>query len=394
MSSDNRLDDLRRISDAALAVFRAAGAEQVAPDVLQPADPFLDRLGEDIRSRTYVFTDPGGSELCLRPDLTLPVARIYLKRNPDGLAARRYAYSGPAFRYQSGAALQASADHPREFEQVGIECFRDEDHQAAEARLAGLTARALRAAGVGEFKLLMGDPGLFRALLARIDMPARWRRRLQHQFWRPDAFHALLKTLSVNGSSPRGETAGDDFLSALAGLDQARVEQMVGQRLERDQIPLFGGRRIEQIAERLLEQAADRAADPLPGGIAGLIESYLQIGGEPYACLDMIRTLSGDAGLDLDRPLAVYSRRLDFLQAEGFDMDKARFDAEFGRQFEYYTGFVFQMEAMGGAIDGPLAGGGRYDGLLEDLGAPHPVPAVGAALHSDRIAAAIEAGAS
>ena len=55
----------------------------MAPTFIQPADIFLDRIGEALRNRTYVFTDPDGRELCLRPDLTIPSARIYLERNPD-----------------------------------------------------------------------------------------------------------------------------------------------------------------------------------------------------------------------------------------------------------------------------------------------------------------------
>ena len=65
-----------------LDLFRRAGYEQVAPSIIQPADIFLDQIGEQIRSRTYVFTDLAGDELCLRPDLTVPVSRLYLERHP------------------------------------------------------------------------------------------------------------------------------------------------------------------------------------------------------------------------------------------------------------------------------------------------------------------------
>ncbi len=80
--------------------FKAAGFEQVAPSIIQPADIFLDRIGESLRGRTYVFTDLSGEELCLRPDLTVPVSRLYLERHPDAQSLARYCYNGPAFRYQ------------------------------------------------------------------------------------------------------------------------------------------------------------------------------------------------------------------------------------------------------------------------------------------------------
>ena len=43
---------------------------------------FSTRSAKQIRSRTYVFTDLAGDELCLRPDLTVPVSRLYLERHP------------------------------------------------------------------------------------------------------------------------------------------------------------------------------------------------------------------------------------------------------------------------------------------------------------------------
>ena len=43
-----------------MRVFARGGYEHVAPSIIQPADIFLDRVGESIRSRTYIFTDPDG----------------------------------------------------------------------------------------------------------------------------------------------------------------------------------------------------------------------------------------------------------------------------------------------------------------------------------------------
>ena len=51
---------LERQNAAIMAVFERAGFDQIAPDIIQPADIFLERSGEDIRARTFVFTDPAG----------------------------------------------------------------------------------------------------------------------------------------------------------------------------------------------------------------------------------------------------------------------------------------------------------------------------------------------
>ena len=62
-------------AEALLLSFAQAGYVRAEPDILQPAEPFLDLSGEDIRKSLYLTSDAGGEELCLRPDLTIPVAR-------------------------------------------------------------------------------------------------------------------------------------------------------------------------------------------------------------------------------------------------------------------------------------------------------------------------------
>ena len=69
-------------ADALLLSFAQAGYVQAEPAILQPAEPFLDLSGEDIRKSLYLTTDASGEELCLRPDLTIPVARDYLASAP------------------------------------------------------------------------------------------------------------------------------------------------------------------------------------------------------------------------------------------------------------------------------------------------------------------------
>ena len=71
----------------------------------------------------------------------------------------------------------------------------------------------------------------------------------------------------------------------------------------------------------------------------------------------------------------------------------ATFSAEFGRNLEYYTGFVFEISVPRLGPRSPVAGGGRYDSLVSDVGAPSPVPAVGSSIHTERLLAALNGDA-
>ena len=97
--------------------------------------------------------------------------------------------------------------------------------------------------------------------------------------------------------------------------------------------------------------------------------------------------------VDISPGLDAFQRRLDLIAKAGVDLAGAEFSAEFGRNLEYYTGFVFEVIAPALGAKSPVAGGGRYDELLADAGAPANVPAVGASIHTERLLAVLQGAA-
>jgi ATP phosphoribosyltransferase regulatory subunit len=369
-----------------LDVFKRAGYEQVAPSIIQPADIFLDQIGEEVRSRTYVFTDLAGDELCLRPDLTVPVSRLYLERHPDAKTEARYCYNGPAFRFQPDRSNQA---HPREFRQAGIECFGAKDLESADVEVVLLAVEAVRAAGLKDFRLRFGDIGLFFALLDALELPERWRLKLRHHFWRPTGFHALLSNLA-KGERPdaNGQAAG--LARTLDRDNPEKSEELVARYLDQQGLPLAGNRSLSEITARLLDLLGDLRAEPLRKEVATVIDYYLAVAGKPGEAVQRVAMIAKGAGINIDAEIDACVRRFDRLSKSGLDLSRATFATEFGRSLEYYSGLVFQIEVGDERDASQIAGGGRYDGLLANIGAPRQVPAIGSAIHTERLLAAVE----
>src|SRR3954467_12689046 len=128
-----RPSELDARADALVASFEHAGYARVEPPILQPAEPFLDLSGEDIRKRMFLTADPQGRELCLRPDLTIPVSCDYLASSAAG-KPQSFCYLGSVFRHRS--------DGPGEFLQAGIESFGRADAAAADAEILSLGLEA------------------------------------------------------------------------------------------------------------------------------------------------------------------------------------------------------------------------------------------------------------
>src|SRR4051812_36119274 len=351
-------------AETLLLSFAQAGYRLAEPAILQPAEPFLDLSGEDIRKSLYLTTDPGGEELCLRPDLTIPVARDYLASGRAGQPAG-FSYLGPVFRYRGG--------RPSEFLQAGIESFGRQDRPAADAEMLALALEATSAFGLTGVEIRTGDVALFNALIDALDLYPVWRRRLIKDFNRKTSLAQDLERLTLAAATSRNEYEG--VLAALAGSDRKAALALVTDLMSIAGATNVGGRSVSEIADRFLEQSTLKGGG-LPREKRESIKRFLAISGDPDDALVQLRTLADEAKLDISAAIDEFESRIGFMAARGIDTAATRFSSSFGRGLDYYTGFEFELHSKGNGAE-PLVAGGRYDGLMTQLGAAAPIPAVG-----------------
>jgi len=351
-------------ADALLLSFAQAGYALAEPAILQPAEPFLDLSGEDIRKSLYLTTDANGEDLCLRPDLTIPVARDYLASGKAGQPAG-FSYLGPVFRYRGG--------RPSEFLQAGIESFGRLDRPAADAEMLALALQATSAFGLKQVEIRTGDVALFTALIDALDLYPVWRRRLIKDFNRKINLAHDIERLTLATGPGHNEYEG--VLAALAGSDRKAALALVTDLMSIAGTTNVGGRSVAEIADRFLEQSTLKSG-ALPRDALSLIKRFMAIEGDPDDAVAQLRALAVDAKLDITAAIDAFESRVGFMAARGIDTGATRFSTSFGRGLDYYTGFEFELHARGDGVE-PLVAGGRYDGLMTQLGAKTPIPAVG-----------------
>ena len=351
-------------ADALLLPFAKSGYTLAEPPILQPAEPFLDLSGEDIRKSLYLTTDATGEELCLRPDLTIPVARQYLASDQAGQAAG-FSYLGPVFRYRDGARS--------EFLQAGIESFGRLDRPAADAEMLALALEATRAFGIKDVEIRTGDVALFTTLLDALDLYPVWRRRLIKDFNRKISLEQDIEQLTISSTTAHNEYEG--VLAALAGSDRKAALALVTDMMSIAGATNVGGRTVAEIADRFLEQSTLKAG-ALPRDALATIKRFLAISGDSRDAIKQLRSLASDAKLDIAAAIDAFESRVGFMATRGIDIAQTRFSTSFGRGLDYYTGFEFELHAKDNGTE-PLVAGGRYDGLLTQLGSATPIPAVG-----------------
>jgi ATP phosphoribosyltransferase regulatory subunit len=222
-----------------------------------------------------------------------------------------------------------------------------------------------------EVEISTGDVALFIALIDALDLYPVWRRRLIKDFNRKVSLEQDLERLTLaTGSSNEYE----GVLAALAGSDRKAALALVTDLMSIAGATNVGGRSVSEIADRFLEQSTLKGG-ALPRDALESIKRFLAIAGHPDEGIAQLRALADDAKLDITAAIDQFESRVGFMAARGIDTSKTRFSTSFGRGLDYYTGFEFELH-KGNGIE-PLVAGGRYDGLMTQLGAPTPIPAVG-----------------
>ena len=332
------------IGQQILTAFRAAGAAEVAPDLLLPAETLLDLYGEDIRARAYVTQDPIRGEVMLRPDFTVPVVQMHME---NGAEPARYCYLGEVFRKQDHGETQSEHLRDNEYLQAGFELFaRDPD---ADATVFALFHQILAPLNL---RATMGDMDLLMDAVRALPLSDARRAALLHHIWRPQRF---AKALARFAASP----APRNFSNPPALWTGLRSQAEMQARIDRLQ--------------------ADAAELPLAPVWVARLERLFAVSAPAPQALQTLRALATEIP-DITEAVDRLDRNLTALAARGIDTAAIHFDASHGRHtMEYYDGMTFSFAAADRPDWPPVASGGRYDALAAVLGQGQgrSIPAVG-----------------
>lgn len=150
-----------RITGIVRECFSKHGYLPVETPILE--DRRLLSVGSRIEDSPFQLFDADGSLLMVRPDLTLPIARMVSSRMAADDLPLRLRYSAPVVREESSLKGQ-----PRQFTQLGIEYYGNDDGDALpEVEVVSLLAETLEALDVPAWRIVCGSVSPLKALLAR-----------------------------------------------------------------------------------------------------------------------------------------------------------------------------------------------------------------------------------
>jgi len=158
----------RWIESAWHKASRAAGFEEIDGPVLEALELFTAKSGAEIAGQLYAFTDKGGREVALRPEMTPTLARMVAARGA-GLPKPIKWYSVPEFyRYE-----KPQRGRLRAFFQWNVDVIGS-DEPAADAEAIAVALDALRILGLAadDVVVRINDRRFVARVLAELDVAA------------------------------------------------------------------------------------------------------------------------------------------------------------------------------------------------------------------------------
>lgn len=184
----------RNIENTLLNIFKSRGYSEMITPGLEFYDVFNLNSRYFPQENLYKLTDSKGRLLVMRPDSTMPIARVVATRLKDAMLPLKLCYNQTVYRTEP--ALKGRSD---EIVQTGIELIGSQ-LKIAELEVISTAAAALKSFGK-KFSLELGHIGIFKELVGKLDTSFHNKEKIR-KLIETKNFPALNDMLDSLGNSP------------------------------------------------------------------------------------------------------------------------------------------------------------------------------------------------
>ena len=154
-------------------VFENYGFQEIKTPLFEELKLFTTKSGEEIVDQLYNFKDKSDRELALRPELTAPVARLYLNELQKTTAKPiKLYYYGSCFRYE-----RPQKGRFRQFWQFGCELIGAKSPEG-EAEVISMCNESLESLGITPADININHLGIIRGLFAHFNIDTKTQREI------------------------------------------------------------------------------------------------------------------------------------------------------------------------------------------------------------------------
>jgi len=342
----------KKYSEVLLNLFKKKGFKVKEFENIIESKIIIERSGEIFKKLLLSFEDDNGKNFSLRPDLTISACLDYIKNKKKGLY--KYAYFDQAYRRTFGKESLVR-------NQLGCEIIGSANLRL-DLEIINLIDESLKKVTKNKTTIKLNDINIFYSLVDSLKLPLRWRFRLKRHFWRPEYFNELILRLSTSS----------DIQKNVFELDKKSYFKMK----KINQTTIIAGRKISEILTRFQKKIKEPRSNIDGKRVARIVNDFLKINCSFKNAKNELKKFEVKYNLNLK------INNFDIFNLK-FKNNDTIFSTNTGRNTEYYTGLIFEIYKKSKNLN--LASGGRYDNLMQTLGAKTKVPAIGGAINYDNL---------
>lgn len=143
-------------------VCESYGFEEVDFPVLEDFNLFLEKSGDELIKETYNFKDQGGRWLCLRPELTPQLIKVFLEKEKEFVKPVKWFSVARLFRYE-----KPQKGRMREFFQLNVDVV-DYESVRPVGEVISVGAKILEELGFKDFVIKINSRKVVDELLKRV----------------------------------------------------------------------------------------------------------------------------------------------------------------------------------------------------------------------------------
>ena len=332
-------------------ILKSKGFKNIELDNIIESKYVLKRSGGSYRQFLFSFYDQNLKEWSLVPDLSVSSVVKFIQNKIK--SKTKWFYTGEAYRKQN------KNNNSPIINQTGFEIFASNNKIKDDKEIIQTSIEIFKKSNFKKGELNISNIEIFNALVDRLTLARRWKDRIKRHFCREVYFNQLLKKLS----------SSTDIDPVAVEKDKKIAEKLRKQNLN----TLYSGRTLKDILERFDLKNYKEPRSGTDKKNVRVIKEYLKISCPIDKAPDTLNKFFKKYKLNL------------FISDDYFPVGsnnniRIKFSANINRSLEYYSGMVFNISVNKKGKESVLVSGGRYDGLLKNLGSKKDTSAVGAAI--------------
>lgn len=328
----------KKVENVLRDTFEIYAYQEIKTPLFEELSLFTTKSGEEIVDQLYNFKDKSNREIALRPEITAPVARLYLNKLQKTAKPIKLYYFGSCFRYE-----RPQKGRFRQFWQFGCELIGAKSPEG-EAEVIAMAEDSLEKLKIATAEIHINHLGIIRGLFKHFNINNEIQEKIMTLIDKGD------KKLLKNQLLPNTENNSLDEPLADSNKEDKSLNE-----------PLIDDNNLANILINLVDFVGK---DDILKDVEKIIGEYEEVQDSLNEFKELIKLL------------------------KSFKISNYTINMGIARGLDYYTGIVFEIYVPELGAQKQVAGGGSYN-LVEVFGG-EKIESTGFAFGFDRLMNAIK----